>query len=156
MKVCALFSVCIQLFPQSFDFLRFLFPVRRTDQIGDTLPFKISGRRNAKSPAKGLPLFLADNCGDFLRGKDIIFAFHAVAVRILPTAKAALWVCQLREDIIQRTADHLPAVIPMGLIPCLRISKCQQCIIVEHLLEMGHQPLPVGGISGESAAHMVK
>ena len=90
------------------------------------------------------------------RRKDVILALYPLAVGVLAAAESALRVCELRQYIVQRAPDHSPVIGAAALLIRLQIGHCQQGVVVEHLLEVGHQPPPVGGIPGKAAAHMVE
>src|SRR5690606_23148427 len=53
--------------------------------------------------------------------------------------------------LLDSEAEQIVASFRIG--PVCKADELR--IVIEHLLEMGHQPCSVGGITGQAAAHMV-
>ena len=75
---------------------------------------------------------LTENAAQLLRREHVVFALHAVAVRVLPAVKAAERIRQLRKDVVQRAADDLPTICALGLLVSFRVDERQKRVVVEH------------------------
>ena len=42
-----------------------------------------------------------------------------------------------------------------GVLPCVKVNSGELCIVVQHFLEVRHEPLIIDGISGEAAANLI-
>ena len=65
------------------------------------------------------------------------------------------WRGHLACDVVEGLAHDLGEVIATGHLPGLQIDDGEQCVVVEHLLEVGHQPARFGGIAMEAADQVI-
>ena len=98
---------------------------------------------------------VAQDLIDLGRGPNVIAAFFAFAVGIEGRGQAATVDGHLAQD----PADRFPHPCGIEGIPRFLPNQGQELhelgVVVEHLLEMGDQPVGVGGVSGKAAAEVV-
>ena len=79
----------------------------------------------------------------------------AVGVRVLRRREAAARQTQLAEHVLERPLCHLSVSLLAGEEPGVEVRRGEQRVVVEHLLEVRHEPLRVDGVAVEAAADEV-
>jgi hypothetical protein len=64
-------------------------------------------------------------------------------------------VVEVPEDVAHRLVQHLPVPVGTGDLPGVEVDPGEQGLVVEHLLEVGHQPRRIDAVAGEAPAHVV-
>ena len=100
-------------------------------------------------------VFRAEDADDFLFGPDIEFAFLALAVGIHRRIKTAVGGCHFADDPVEGFTDRSQVEFIAGDLPGLGINRHQQAVVVEHLLEMGHEPGAISTVTGKPAPEMI-
>src|SRR5579884_3904650 len=90
-----------------------------------------------------------------LRGPGIGQALDALGVRVLGRGEAAAGQRQLAQDVAQRLLDHGAVALLAGQQPGVEVGRDEERVVVEHLLEMRHEPALVHRVAVEAAAHEV-
>ena len=79
----------------------------------------------------------------------------AVGVRVLRRGEAAARQPQLAHHVVERLLRDLPIPLLARDLPRVEVRRDEQCVVVEHLLEVRHEPLRVDGVAVEAAADEV-
>ena len=124
--------------------------------VRNTFPLKVPFSGNVKIFVKFSSGRIAQQRRNFFTGKHIVFSFFPLAVCILGGIKTAAGIRHFPLDILGRFPCHLPVNFFSGDGIRLGISHQQKGIVIQHFLKVGHQKIPVGGISGKSAADMIE
>src|SRR5262249_30466049 len=105
--------------------------------------------------AEDFARFLPKNPSDFCLGPDKEFPLFSFAVGILCGIESALAVKHLAHQVGHGFIDHLLEKRLSGDAINLRVDTNELSVVVEHLLEMGHEPLLVHRIAMKSTAQMI-
>jgi hypothetical protein len=81
--------------------------------------------------------------------------FDAVGVSVLRRGEAALGETQLAQQVVERLLGDAAVAIVAGDDPGVEIRRGEQRVVVEHLLEVRDEPLPIHGVPVEPAADEV-
>ena len=93
--------------------------------------------------AEDFARFLAKNLADLFFSPDKEFSFFPFAVGILSRVESALGVKHLTHQVVDSFIDHLlEKRISRDAID-LRVDADELGVVVEHFLEMGHEPFLV-------------
>ena len=82
-------------------------------------------------------------------------AFFPVRIRIEARGKAAVCGAQLARDELQGLLRHLAVARLTGQLPRMDVDARELRVVVEHLLEVRHEPDRVRGITCEATAQVV-
>lgn len=93
---------------------------------------------------------------DLLGTKGIKTPLPAGTIGVLSRGEAPRGQRQLFEHIGCRTQGHLPVKRPLGQGIGFAVGQDEQGVVVEHFFKVGDAELGVGGVAGETAAHMVE
>ena len=85
----------------------------------------------------------------------LVVAVGAGRVGVLGRREAAFGLAQVAPDVGDGLVHHLEVARLAGHLPGVQVHGQQQRLVVEHLLEVGHEPLAVDGVAGEPAAEVV-
>ena len=125
--------------------------------------------RPSKLPAIGDAVPAAERVGVVARARrasssgvhDVEPALLVVARRcggvgVLGRVEAAVGVAHVAEQVARSVCGHdLEVARLAGELPGVEVRADEQRVVVEHLLEVGDQPLPVDRVAGEAAADVV-
>ena len=81
--------------------------------------------------------------------------FDALRVGVLAGRERTVRQGQLARHVVQRVLHDRPVARLAGELPRVEVGAGELGVVVEHLLEVGHQPLPVGRVAREAAAQLV-
>ena len=81
--------------------------------------------------------------------------FDAVRVGVLRRREAALGQRELAQHVRHRLLDDLAVALVAGHEPAVQVRGHEQRVVVEHLLEVRHEPALVDGVAVEAAAEQV-
>ena len=79
----------------------------------------------------------------------------AVRVRVLRRGEAALREEQLAQHVLDRLGGDLAVPLLAGDEPSVQVRRGEQGVVVEHLLEVRHEPAVVDRVAVEAAAEQV-
>ena len=120
------------------------------------MAFEVPFRRHVVDPGEELGVVRAEHLLDLGQAPDIELALLALAVGVERRGEAAAFGDHLAHqpvDGLARCASRTAAIA--GLAPRLGHQLEQQRVVVEHLLEMRHEPALVHAVAGEAAAEMI-
>ncbi len=86
---------------------------------------------------------------------DVETSFLPLTIGIERSKEPARRRRHLAADPCDSFVYHSPDFRATGCLTQMRPQSEQQCIVVEHLLEVGHQPLSIHGIPCEATAYLV-
>ena len=81
--------------------------------------------------------------------------FDAVRVGVLRGGEPAVGEAQLAEDVVERLLDNRAVASLACDHPCVEVRRGEQRVVVEHLLEVRHEPAVVDGVAMKAAADEV-
>ena len=82
-------------------------------------------------------------------------ALDAVGVGVLRRREAAFGQAQVAQQVVERFLRDLAIALVPGHEPAVQVHGGEQRVVVEHLLEVRDEPLPVDGIAVKAAADEV-
>ena len=84
-----------------------------------------------------------------------VSSLDSARIRVKGGIQGALGRGEVAEDPIQRLGSHSEVVGMAGVLPGVEIGPSEQGLVGEHLLEVRHQPVGIGGVTAEAAHHVV-
>ena len=100
-------------------------------------------------------LFVRKHRANFLRRPDEEFPLHPFGVGIGCGIEPALGRRHFLQNIVEGFTGHATVVLISGHLKRFDIDARQQGVVVQHLLEMRHQPPFVGRIAREAAPDLI-
>ena len=119
------------------------------------LPSKLPSLGRAEETAEYCRFFAAKDRRDFIRRPNEIFAFLTFAVGVGGREEAAVRAGHLSQYVVECFLGNAPVQASAGRLVGIQIQAGEQCVVVEHLLEVGHQPEGVGRVAVEAASDLV-
>src|SRR6185437_10617250 len=98
---------------------------------------------------------LTEHRSHFIGRPDEELALFALAIRVLSRVEAALGTGHLAQYVVENLARHRQELGLAERAAGVEIEPRQQRVVVEHLLEVWHQPSVVNTVAMESAAELV-
>ena len=129
--------------------------VRDLRQREHVLALEVAGLRGVEEQRRPDAVLVAEDLAKLLRGPDEEGPLFALAVGVGRRVERARGVGHLPRDRVQHLAGDGPVERVLRRLPALDVRHREQRVVVEHLLEVRHQPLRVGGIAVEAAAHLI-
>ena len=127
----------------------------RQDGVQDVLALEVAEIRDIVETAEDLAVLLAEELQDLLTGPHEELALLPLAVGVLGGVEAALGLAHLPQHVLQGFLDDALEESVLGDAVRLGVDLGELAVVVEHLLEVGHQPLVVHGVAVEAAAELV-
>ncbi len=120
--------------------------------LQDVPALKIAGRGKRVDACEELEIFLAaDGFTQLRRGPEIGQALLAVDIRVQAGDKPAAGEPHLTDEEVQRLRTHDALVFAAGQQAGVQVGQGKLGVVIQHFLEMGHQPFAVGGVAVETA-----
>ena len=92
---------------------------------------------------------------DLRRGPDVEAALLALGVGVEGRVEAALGAAHLAQHPVQRLLADAAVALVAERLPAVQVGAGEQGVVVEHLLEVGDEPVGVDRVAGEAAAELV-
>ncbi len=92
---------------------------------------------------------------ELVPGPDEEPALDALAVRVLGGEERPLGVPELAEQVLAGLGGDAAVALEAGHLPRVHVQPDQQCVVVQHLLEVWDVPSFVRRVPVEAAAHLV-
>ncbi len=121
----------------------------------DVGTLEVAGWGNAVIAAQEVGVGNAQDFRQLLRRPDKELTLDAFAVGVLSGIEAALRVGHFAQHIIEGFLGNAAVEGPAGKLPSVEIEAGEQGVVVEHFLEMRHQPVGIGGVAVKAAANLV-
>ena len=134
---------------------------RRAERdVEDVAALEVAGGADAPVAEQPLDLIRGDAVvlegrAGLVLGPDVEAALLALGVGVERGVEAALGAVHLAERPVERVAGDLHPALVAGPLPAVQVGAGQQRVVVEHLLEVGDEPLGVDRVAGEAAADLV-
>ncbi len=132
---------------------------RRADRPAqDRGPLEVPAWRDVEPGGDGIDhpgVVDADSLGDESGGPDVEFPLHPLGVGVLGGVHPSFGGGQVTGNVGDDPVHDLPVPGIAGHLPAVEEGAEQARLVVEHLLEVGDQPLGVGCVAGEAAAEVV-
>ena len=106
-------------------------------------------------PVAGDVGLLAEDLPHLRVGPHVELALDALAVGVLGRGGPTAGLAEVAQHVVDGLAEHLPEPRLPGQLPAVQVQADEQRVVVEHLLEVRHQPHPIDGVAGEAAAEVV-
>ena len=133
---------------------------RRALQVATDRPVEDVG--SLEVAASGDPVPGLGHCGvvtahraEFLEGPHVEGALHPLGVGVLRREEPAIGVAEVPQHVLDRLRGDLAPPVVSEYPPPMEVGPGQECVVVEHLLEVGDQPVGVHRVAGEATAQVV-
>jgi hypothetical protein len=88
-------------------------------------------------------------------GPGVREALNAVGVRVLRRGEAALGQTQVAQHVLERLLGDFAVALVAGHEPAVQVGGHEEGVVVEHLLEVRHEPALVHRITVKAAGDEV-
>ena len=116
---------------------------------------EIALRRDAKIFCRDVEFLDREQLGKSVLRPAVKLSLMTFAVGVLGGKKAAIGVRQVAQNVIQNVADDFRVALVAADEKGVEVKLRELRIVIEHLLEMRHEPLGVHGVAREAAAKLV-
>ena len=116
---------------------------------------KVPASRDAKHARRVAAVLGAERRAELIGRPDVEGALRAVAVRIQSRGKAAFRGAELGYQPVAGPLGDAARQRAASPPPQVRVDPGQQRVVVEHLLEVRHDPVGVDAVPGEAARQLV-
>jgi len=116
---------------------------------------KVALLRDAEMVDGHIELFGCQQLRQLLPRPAVKLPFVPLAVGIFGGIEAAVRMRHVAEHVCENVADDFRVARLAGDEIRVEVELCQLRVVVEHLLEMRHEPFGVHGVTGEAAAELV-
>src|SRR5256885_10644377 len=96
-----------------------------------------------------------ERSSDLVSRPDEELPFFALGVGVLRRVEATGGVTHLSQQVIERLFADLTVFGVAERLPAVEVERRELSVVVEHLLEVGYQPVGVHRVAMESAAELV-
>ena len=101
------------------------------------------------------PRLRCEDGADLVGRPHVELSFDTFGVRVLGGVEAAVRMPQIAQDVADRLVQHLPVDRRRCDLRGVQVDPREQRLVIEHLLEVRHEPDAVDGIAREAAAEVV-
>ena len=119
------------------------------------LPSKLPSRRQPVGLLDGGRFLGVERRSHLVRRPGEVRALALGGVGVLGAEEAAPRVPHLPEQVVERLLGDGAVAGLAQQLPRVQVAAGQLGVVVEHLLEVGDQPVAVGGVAVEAAAQVV-
>jgi hypothetical protein len=92
---------------------------------------------------------------ELVRLPDVIASLMPLGVRVEGSVKAPVRRRHLTRDPADRRLGDAPDLLVPRRLPQVRPQPNEERVVVQHLLEVRHEPLGVHAVAGKAAAHLI-
>ena len=128
---------------------------RIAQPVEDGVAFPVAGFGDVVGLAEDLRLGVAQHLDDLAPGPDVELAFLAFGVGIERGGETAALGDHLAQHPLRGLVDAARVELVAALAVDLAHQVDEQRVVVEHLLEVRHQPVRVDRVAREAAAEMI-
>jgi hypothetical protein len=135
-------------------------PLPRIRRVGEQLErggtvLERSVRSDVEELSRRGAVVAAEELAELGGRPDVSEAFDAVGVRVQRRGEAAVGRGETGEQEVGDLADDALGQGMAGEPPPVRVRTQQKRVVVQHLLEVRHHPLPVDAVPGEPSTQLV-
>jgi hypothetical protein len=123
--------------------------------VEDVVAFPVAPGAHVVDGFEQAAIRLRDNLVDLGLAPDVVPALLAFGIGVVARGEAAVGRAHVGQNPDDRFLDSLPEQFLAGDLPVPGQPGDQLGIVVEHLLEMRHQPAMIDRVAGEAAGEMV-
>ena len=95
------------------------------------------------------------SCAELVEREGGVRALDPAGVGVEGRVERALGRREVAQHEVEGLGDHAEIVVAPAVLPRVQIGPGQQGLVGEHLLEVGDEPVGVGGVAAEPADEMV-
>ena len=121
----------------------------------DVVTLEVAFRRDVPVAADEVHVAGLDDARDLGGRPDEVPAFLAFAVGVGGGVEAALGIPHVAQQVVERLLGDAPEPRLAGHLEGLEIEPGQLSVVVEHFLEMRHEPVGIDRVAVEAAADLV-
>ena len=122
--------------------------------VEDVAPLEVALRGNAPVRGEERGVF-SEQCRELAGIPHVVASFVAFAVRVERREEATVRRRHLACDPANGLARDAFDLVGARGLPEIGAETHEECVVVEHLLEVGHEPLGVHAVARESSAHLI-
>src|SRR3990167_7701508 len=123
--------------------------------MGNIFPLEISLLSDAEETTETPGRLRAKYCLYLGGGPKKVISLPSFTVGIQGRVESSLPGGHLSFHISEYFSRRLPEKIVLPYLECVYVGYSQQCLVVEHLLEMGDKPLPIDAVAVKPIADLV-
>src|SRR5262249_31652785 len=128
----------------------------RKTHIENVLPLKISVFGNVVKEVENLCLLLAENGFDLGGGPNKKLPLPACPVGVLAGEKTTGGICRFAFYILKRLDGNAREKIVVGYLIEVEIDADELGVVIQHFLEMRHEPDRIDGVAMKAAAELIE
>ncbi len=121
----------------------------------DAAAFPVPEFRDAVPVGSGAHEVHRQQCAELVEGERGVGSLDAAGVGVEGRIQRAVGSREVAQDEVERLGDHAEIVVAPAVLPRVQVGPGQQGLVGQHLLEVRHQPVRVGGVSAEPSDQMV-
>ena len=123
-------------------------------ELKDATTLEVAGLCDAIAPAEALGR-LAEHLAQLVRSPGVCESLDSLGVGVLRRREAILREAQVANEVVERLLGDSPVALLTGQQPRVEVGAGEKRVVVEHLLEVGDEPLRVHGVTVKAAAELV-
>src|SRR5216683_6201024 len=123
--------------------------------VEDALALEVRAAVHAPVAAGELGVGVAQHLAKLVRRPDEELSLVALGIRVLRRIKPAGRVGHLAQDVVERLLADPPALRVAEGEPAVKVERRELAVVVEHLLEVRHEPVRVDGVAMKPAADLI-
>ncbi|GIW73141.1 MAG: hypothetical protein KatS3mg102_2683 [Planctomycetota bacterium] len=135
----------------------------RLRQVEDVAPGGLAAQRvevvavraHAVGAREQRPVLGPEHFEDLRPGPGVVPPLLALGLRVLGTVEPTRRVGQLPQHILERLARHLRPALAAGRLVRLQVGAREQRLVIEHLLEVRHQPALIHRVPRKPATQLI-
>ena len=133
---------------------------RRALQVATDRPVEDVGSLEVSAPGDPVPGLghsgvVTAHGSELVEGPHVERALHSLGIGILRREEPAIGVAEVPQHVLDGLRGDLAPPLVSQHPPPVEVDPGEECVVVEHLLEVGDQPPGVHRVAGEATAQVV-
>ena len=124
-------------------------------EVEDAAPLEVTTLAHAVASLEQLSRLPVQNRPDLGNRPDVKHALLSLGVGVQSRVESSLRRAHVGEKVLERSFRDVSEVLIAGRLEGLQVQARQERVVVQHLLEVGHQPMSVYGIPMKAAAQVI-
>ena len=125
------------------------------EEVGDRLPLTVAGRPDVVGIGEEGAVRGTEGGDDLVVGPDVVAALLAFGIGVEAGGEGAAVPAHVAAEPVDQAGSGIVEDAVAGQLPAGGEQRQKLGVVVEHLLEMWHQPAIVGRVAGEAAADVI-